>query len=34
MTKPRSVSIVSGQPMAWDLKFQGMSASISDTGQP
>lgn len=26
--------IVSGQPMAWDLKFQGMSASISDTGQP
>lgn len=25
---------VSGQPMAWDLKFQGMSASISDTGQP
>ena len=26
--------VVSGQPMASDLKFQGMRASISDAGQP
>ena len=25
---------VSGQPIASDLKFQGMRASISDAGQP
>lgn len=28
------LSIVSGQLMPSDLKFQGMSASISDAGQP
>jgi len=28
------MSIVSGQPMALDLKFQGIRVSISVTGQP
>ncbi|HHV70763.1 MAG TPA: hypothetical protein GXX48_24530 [Ochrobactrum intermedium] len=31
---PNGETIVSGQPMALDLKFQGIRVSISVTGQP
>lgn len=34
MTFDAHAFLVSGQPMASDLKFQGMRASMSDAGQP